>query len=112
MASFIEWDDFTRVEMRVGTIVSAQINSKAKKPAYVMEVDLGELGIKCSSAQITVNYTPEDLIGKRVLCVCNFEVKRIAGIKSEVLITGAPDETGSIVLAEFNLPLPNGALLA
>ncbi|EJF7712157.1 MULTISPECIES: tRNA-binding protein [Providencia] len=108
----IEWDDFTRVEMRVGTIVSAQINSKAKKPAYVMEVDLGELGIKCSSAQITVNYTPEDLIGKRVLCVCNFEVKRIAGIKSEVLITGAPDETGSIVLAEFNLPLPNGALLA
>lgn len=108
----IEWDDFTRVEMGVGTIVSAQINSKAKKPAYVMEVDLGELGIKCSSAQITVNYTPEDLIGKRVLCVCNFEVKRIAGIKSEVLITGAPDETGAIVLAEFNLPLPNGALLA
>lgn len=108
----IEWDDFTRVEMRVGTIVSAQINSKAKKPAYVMEIDLGELGIKRSSAQITVNYTPEDLIGKQVLCVCNFEVKRIAGIKSEVLITGAPDETGAIVLAEFNLPLPNGALLA
>ncbi|KLN45711.1 tRNA-binding protein [Providencia rettgeri] len=108
----IEWDDFTRVEMRVGTIISAQINSKAKKPAYVMEVDLGELGIKRSSAQITVNYTPDDLIGKQVLCVCNFEVKRIAGIKSEVLITGAPDEKGAIVLAEFNLPLPNGALLA
>ncbi|EHZ6873140.1 tRNA-binding protein [Providencia hangzhouensis] len=108
----IEWDDFTRVEMRVGTIVSAQVNSKAKKPAYVMEVDLGELGIKRSSAQITVNYTPDDLIGKQVLCVCNFEVKRIAGIKSEVLITGAPDEKGAIVLAEFNLPLPNGALLA
>lgn len=107
----IEWDDFTRVEMRVGTIVSAQVNSKAKKPAYVMEVDLGELGIKRSSAQITVNYTPDDLIGKQVLCVCNFEVKRIAGIKSEVLITGAPDEKGAIVLAEFNLPLPNGALL-
>ncbi|MGG4675232.1 tRNA-binding protein [Providencia sp. Me1] len=108
----IEWDDFTRVEMRVGTIVSAQVNSKAKKPAYVMGVDLGELGIKRSSAQITVNYTPDDLIGKQVLCVCNFEVKRIAGIKSEVLITGAPDEKGAIVLAEFNLPLPNGALLA
>ncbi|EFE54158.1 export-related chaperone CsaA [Providencia rettgeri DSM 1131] len=108
----IEWDDFTRVEMRVGTIVSAQVNSKAKKPAYVMEVDLGELGIKRSSAQITVNYTPDDLIGKQVLCVCNFEIKRIAGIKSEVLITGAPDEKGAIVLAEFNLPLPNGALLA
>ncbi|MEX6062905.1 tRNA-binding protein [Providencia hangzhouensis] len=108
----IEWDDFTRVEMRVGTIVSAQVNSKAKKPAYVMEVDLGELGIKRSSAQITVNYTPDDLIGKQVLCVCNFEVKRIAGIKSEVLTTGASDEKGAIVLAEFNLPLPNGALLA
>ncbi|MEQ4662683.1 tRNA-binding protein [Providencia rettgeri] len=108
----IEWDDFTRVEMRVGTIVSAQVNSKAKKPAYVMEVDLGELGIKRSSAQITVNYTSDDLIGKQVLCVCNFEIKRIAGIKSEVLITGAPDEKGAIVLAEFNLPLPNGALLA
>lgn len=110
--SIIEWDDFTRVEMRVGTIISAELNSKAKKPAYVMEVDLGELGIKRSSAQITVNYTPESLIGKRILCVCNFEVKRIAGVKSEVLITGAPDEKGAIVLAEFNLPLPNGALLA
>ncbi|WP_369308770.1 tRNA-binding protein [Providencia rettgeri] len=108
----IEWDDFTRVEMRVGTIISAELNSKAKKPAYVMEVDLGELGIKCSSAQITVNYTPESLIGKRILCVCNFAAKRIAGIKSEVLITGAPDEKGAIVLAEFNLPLPNGARLA
>lgn len=108
----IEWDDFTRVEMRVGTIISVELNSKAKKPAYVMEVDLGELGIKRSSAQITVNYTPESLIGKRILCVCNFEVKRIAGVKSEVLITGAPDEKGAIVLAEFNLPLPNGALLA
>ncbi|CAG9430163.1 tRNA-binding protein [Providencia alcalifaciens] len=108
----IEWDDFLTVEMRVGTIIRAEVNSKAKKPAYVMEVDLGELGIKRSSAQITVHYTPESLIGKQVLCVCNFEVKRIAGIKSEVLITGAPDETGAIVLAEFNLPMPNGSRLA
>ena len=108
----IEWDDFTRVEMRVGTIISVQVNSKAKKPAYIIDVDLGELGIKRSSAQVTVNYTPEHLVGKRVLCVCNFEAKRIAGIKSEILITGAPDESGAIVLAEFNLPLPNGALLA
>lgn len=65
----IEWDDFLRVEMRVGTIISAEINKKAKKPAYVMEVSLGELGTKRSSAQITVNYTPEELIGRRVLCV-------------------------------------------
>ncbi|MGL5952843.1 tRNA-binding protein [Providencia rustigianii] len=108
----IEWDDFTKVELRVGTIIRAEINSKARNPAYVMDVDLGELGIKRSSAQITVHYTPEDLIGKRILCVCNFEVKRIAGIKSEVLITGAPDESGAIVLAEFNLPVPNGSRLA
>lgn len=108
----IEWDDFTKIELRVGTIIRAEINSKARNPAYVMDVDLGELGIKRSSAQITVHYTPEDLIGKRILCVCNFEVKRIAGIKSEVLITGAPDETGAIVLAEFNLPVPNGSRLA
>ncbi len=112
MINVIEWDDFLRVEMRVGTIISAEINKKANKPAYVMEVDLGELGIKRSSAQITVNYTPEELVGRRILCVCNFPVKRIAGIKSEVLITGAPDETGAIVLAELNLPLPNGSRLA
>ena len=108
----IEWDDFERVEMRVGTIISAEINKKAKKPAYVMEVSLGELGTKRSSAQMTVNYTPEELIGRRVLCVCNFPIKRIAGIKSEVLITGAADENGAIVLAEFNLPVPDGARLA
>ncbi|MTC55961.1 MULTISPECIES: tRNA-binding protein [Providencia] len=108
----IEWDDFTKVELRVGTIIRAEINNKARNPAYVMDVDLGKLGIKRSSAQITVHYTPEDLIGKRILCVCNFEIKRIAGIKSEVLITGAPDETGAIVLAEFNLPVPNGSRLA
>lgn len=112
MSEIIEWNDFERVEMRVGTIVSAEINKKANKPAYVMDVDLGDLGIKRSSAQITVNYTPEDLIGRRILCVCNFPIKRIAGIKSEVLITGAPDENGAIVLAEFNLPVPNGARLA
>ncbi|OAT21617.1 tRNA-binding protein [Proteus myxofaciens] len=112
MSEIIEWNDFERIEMRVGTIISAEINKKANKPAYVMEVDLGDLGIKRSSAQITVNYTLDDLIGRRILCVCNFPVKRIAGIKSEVLITGVPDENGDIVLAEFNLPVPNGARLA
>lgn len=111
MSEIIEWNDFERIEMRVGTIISAEINKKANKPAYVMEVDLGDLGIKRSSAQITVNYTLDDLIGRRILCVCNFPVKRIAGIKSEVLITGVPDENGDIVLAEFNLPVPNGTRL-
>ena len=110
--NLIEWDDFTRVEMRAGTIVHAELNAKAKKPAYIIDINLGELGIKRSSAQITVHYTVEDLIGKRVLCVCNFAPKRIAGIKSEVLVTGAPDENGDIILAEFALPLPDGAHLA
>ncbi len=108
----IEWENFMCVEMRAGTIVHAELNAKAKKPAYIIDINLGELGIKRSSAQITVHYTVEDLIGKRVLCVCNFAPKRIAGIKSEVLVTGAPDENGDIILAEFTLPLPDGARLA
>nr|WP_314263965.1 tRNA-binding protein [uncultured Moellerella sp.] len=108
----IEWEDFMCVEMRAGTIVHAELNAKAKKPAYIIDINLGELGTKRSSAQITVHYTVEDLIGKRVLCVCNFAPKRIAGIKSEVLVTGAPDENGDIILAEFILPLPDGARLA
>ncbi len=110
--SIIEWDDFTRVDLRVGTIVHAEPNTKAKKPALILDIDLGELGVKRSSAQITQHYPPETLPGRRVLCVCNFEPKRIAGIKSEVLVTGAHDEDGNVVLAEFTLPVPNGTRLA
>lgn len=108
----IEWADFEKVELRVGTVVHAEPNEKARKPAYVLKVDLGEeLGIKTSSAQITDHYEPEDLIGRQVLCVCNFAPKRIAGVKSEVLVTGAHDEGGSVVLAGFDQPVPNGTRL-
>ncbi len=108
----IEWQDFERVELRVGTLLSARLNEKAIKPAYVLEVDLGELGVKTSSAQITAHYDTDELIGRQVLCVCNFAPKRVAGIRSEVLVTGVHDQDGKVVLASFDKPLPNGARLA
>lgn len=108
----IEWQDFERVELRVGTLLSARLNAKAIKPAYVLEVDLGELGVKTSSAQLTVHYTADELVGRQVLCVCNFAPKKVAGVRSEVLVTGVYDEDGKVVLASFDKPLPNGARLA
>ncbi|MEK1942239.1 MAG: tRNA-binding protein [Pseudomonas sp.] len=108
----IEWQDFERVELRVGTIVNAEPNVKARKPAYVLQVDLGPLGLKTSSAQITAHYSLESLIGKQVLCVCNFAPKSIAGVRSEVLVTGVYDEENRVVLASFEHPLPNGSRLA
>ncbi len=108
----IEWDDFQRVELRVGTILSAEPNPKAVKPAYVLRVDLGELGVKTSSAQLTEHYGCSELLGRQVLCVCNFAAKRIAGVRSEVLVTGVHDADGKVVLAGFDRPLPNGTRLA
>jgi tRNA-binding protein len=108
----IEWQDFERVELRVGTLLSARRNDKAIKPAYVLEVDLGELGVKTSSAQLTAHYAAEELVGRQVLCVCNFAPKRVAGVRSEVLVTGVYDQDGKVVLASFDRPLPNGARLA
>lgn len=108
----IEWQDFERVELRVGTLLSARLNDKAIKPAYVLEVDLGELGVKTSSAQLTAHYVADELVGRQVLCVCNFVPKRVAGVRSEVLVTGVHDQDGKVVLASFDKPLPNGARLA
>ncbi|WP_435605592.1 tRNA-binding protein [Pseudomonas knackmussii] len=111
-ADTIEWQDFERVELRVGTIVHAEPNAKARKPAYVLQVDLGPLGLKTSSAQITAHYAIEALIGRQVLCVCNFAPKSIAGVRSEVLVTGVYDSDDKVVLAGFDKPMPNGARLA
>jgi tRNA-binding protein len=108
----IEWQDFERVELRVGTIIAAAPNSKAHKPAYVLQVDLGAFGVRTSSAQLTAHYEIADLLQRQVLCVCNFAPKRIAGIRSEVLVTGVYDAEQKVVLAGFDKPLPNGARLA
>lgn len=107
----IEWDEFQRVELRVGTVLSAARNEKALKPAYVLQVNLGELGVKQSSAQLTDHYQCAQLIGRQVLCVCNFAAKRIAGVRSEVLVTGVYDADNKVVLASFDKPVANGARL-
>ena len=94
----ISIDDFTKIDMRVGTIKSAFINEKAKKRAYKLEIDLGDLGTKWSSAQITDIYTPEDLVGKRVVTVVNFKPIKIGDIYSEVLVLGVDSDNGVILL--------------
>ena len=108
----ISFDDFMGVELRVGTVIEAAINQKAKKPAYVLSVDFGPYGIKTSSAQITRNYQPEDLVGKQVIAVMNFPVKRIAGVKSEVLVLGAYSESRDVVLLGLTHEVENGSRVA
>lgn len=105
----IELEDFDKVDMRVGTVIDASLNKRARKPAYKVKIDLGEeLGVKNSSAQITDLYTPEELIGKQVIVVANFEPIRIADVKSEVRILGADTEEG-VVLLDLERKVENGA---
>ena len=108
----IEWNDFTRVELRVGRIVTAEVFAQARKPAYLLQVDFGaELGIKKSSAQITAHYTPESLLGKQVVAVVNFPKKQIGPVMSECLVTGFYDENGSVVLCVPDHAVPLGTKL-
>ena len=103
----ITLEHFDEVDMRVGTITAVTLNKRARKPAYKVTVDLGDYGIKKSSAQIT-NYEPEELIGKQVVCVCNFEPMRIGDVKSEVRLLGSDTEEGCFLLTSLT-PVKNGS---
>jgi len=108
----IAYEDFARVDVRVGTIVEAQPFPEARRPAIKLWVDLGaELGVKKSSAQITVHYAPEQLIGKQVAAVVNFPPRQIGKFMSEILVLGFPDAAGEVVLVTADLAVPNGGRL-
>ena len=106
-SDYISWDDFEKVELRVGTIIGVEAF-----PAYKLAIDLGELGVRRSSAQLTVLYAKDELVGRQVICVTNFPPKRIAGFVSEVLTTGFIVDGGDVVLSQPERKVPNGSKLA
>jgi len=109
----ISWQDFERVELRVGRVISAEPFPQARKPAYILRVDFGpQIGVKKSSAQITHLYKPADLVGKLVVGVVNFPTKQIGPIQSECLITGFHNSSGEVVLCTPDQEVPLGAKLA
>ena len=111
-APIIDFNAFLAVDIRVGTIVEAWPYPEARKPAYNLAVDFGpEIGIKRSSAQLTVHYAPETLVGRQVAAVVNFPPKQIGKFMSEVLVLGFPDGDGSVVLVVPDKPVPNGGKL-
>lgn len=112
MSETISYADFERVDIRVGTVVAAEPFPEARKPAIKLRIDFGPgIGEKRSSAQITVHYRPEDLVGRQVLAVVNFPPRQIGPFMSEVLTLGFHDEAGAIVLAAVDKQVPNGEKL-
>ena len=112
MSETISFDDFLKVDIRTGTVIEARPFPEARKPAIILIIDFGpEIGIKKSSAQITVHYKLEELVGRQVMAVVNFPPRQIGPLKSEVLTLGFEDENGAIVLAAIERPVPNGRKL-
>jgi len=105
----ISWDDFEKIDMRVGTVLEVRPFAKARKPAYQLTIDFGALGIKKSSAQITVLYELEQLVGKQVIAVVNFPPKQIANFISECLVLGVYNQTNDVVLLQSERAVPNGS---
>ena len=109
----ISYEDFKKVTIKIGTVIEVKKNEKARKPSLVVKVDFGkEIGIKQSSAQITHYYNAENLVGKQVIGVCNFPIKNIAGVVSEVLILGAIEKDGKVVLIHPSKETENGLDIA
>lgn len=108
----LNWSDFEKVDMRVGTIISVSEFPEARKPAYQLRIDFGELGVKQSSAQITKRYEPDGLIGMQIIAVVNFPPKKIAHFVSECLVMGAVGNDGDVVLLQPNQTTPNGWRIA
>ena len=105
----INYEDFRKVDIRVGTVLSVKNNEKARQPALVLEVDFGgNIGVKSSSAKITHYYNSDNLVGKQIIAVCNFPTKNIAGVESEVLVLGAMEEDGKVVLVHPSKKVENG----
>ncbi len=112
MKDLISYSDFTKIEIRVGTIVSAQLNHKLRKPSFVLKIDFGDkIGIKKSSAQLTKNYNIEQLLNKQIAAVINFPKKQIGDLISEVLVLGFPDENNEPILISPDYKLVNGGQL-
>ncbi|WP_156308187.1 tRNA-binding protein [Sphingobacterium endophyticum] len=112
MEKLINWEEFEQVDLRVGTILEVEDFPKAKKPAYQLLVDFGPvIGTRKSSAQITVHYSKQELIGKQVVAVINFPKKQIANFMSECLVTGFEDQNGDIILTAVDKLVPNGSKL-
>ncbi len=108
----LTWTDFEKVEMRAGTIISAEDFPKAKMPAYQLTIDFGEFGVKRSSAQITKLYEKADLVGKQVIAVTNFPPKQIANFMSECLVLGVVGDEKEVTLLQPERPVPNGLRIA
>ncbi|MAJ22361.1 MAG: tRNA-binding protein [Candidatus Pelagibacter sp. TMED64] len=113
MKEQISYDDFDKIDIRVGTVISVEKNEKARKPSLVVKVDFGnKIGVKQSSAQITHYYNEEKLKGKQIIAICNFPEKNIAGIISQVLILGSIDKEGKVILVHPSQESENGLPVA